>query len=94
MARSGQSIEREAGSPITTRQQQWYDAIVAHWRKEYRSPSIRELCAAMGTTSPNSATGHIKALIKHGYLVPGSEAQTARGLLPVVIRDHIDTLNI
>ena len=94
MAESGQPIEREAGSPITVRQKQWYDAIVDFWRREYRSPLIRELCEAMGSKSTNSATGHIKALLKHGYLVRGSGTHTARGLLPVVIRDHIDELKV
>ncbi|HNC23993.1 MAG TPA: hypothetical protein PLU52_07285 [Opitutaceae bacterium] len=40
-----------------------------------RAPGRREICAALGFASTNTASGHMDALVKKGYVDPGPEAR-------------------
>lgn len=54
--------------PLTVRQRLVFDAIVAHVAANGCPPSIRELCEAIGVSSPNGVIGHLKSLEKYGYI--------------------------
>jgi repressor LexA len=52
--------------PLTDRQQELLDLVVAH-SKMY-GPTVRELCAAANIVSPNGVVCHLKALERKGYI--------------------------
>jgi len=54
-------------------------AVEEIWRTHGRSPTIREIGAAVGIRTPSHVAYHVRALVAHGLLrrLPGS-----RGLLP------------
>jgi len=55
--------------PITPRQQQILDFIVARMRDNLPCPTIREIGAHFGIKSPNGVIAHVRSLEKKGYLV-------------------------
>jgi SOS-response transcriptional repressor LexA len=80
-----------ASKPITPKQQHVLDLITDYWIREHRSPSIREISDMLGLKGPNAAAGHCRALTRKGALVK-REGTSARGLLPIAIRDHLSQL--
>jgi repressor LexA len=72
--------------PLTRRQQEMFDWIVAQITREGRAPTVREIGKQCGITSPNGVLCHVKALEKKGYLVRDwgkarSLVLTGKGLL-------------
>jgi SOS-response transcriptional repressor LexA len=58
----------KAGDELTARQQQMYDFIRGYIRDHGFSPSVREIGAALGITSPNGVLSQVRALEKKGRL--------------------------
>jgi repressor LexA len=60
---------------ITTRQKQIVDFIERCQRQEGFSPSLRDMCAALGLASPGSLLRHLQILESEGYLTrfPGKK---------------------
>ncbi len=60
---------------ITTRQRQLLDFIRRFQRQEGLSPSVRDMCAALGLTSPGSLLRHLQILESAGLLtrLPGKK---------------------
>jgi repressor LexA len=52
--------------PLTDRQQELLDLVVAH--SKLYGPTVRELCAAANIGSPNGVVCHLKALERKGYI--------------------------
>jgi repressor LexA len=78
------ATERE---PLTARQLEVYRAILAHFAETGGAPSLRELCEAMGISSPNGIMCHFTALTKKGWIEydrtpqDSSDSCRARGLV-------------
>jgi len=66
------------GENLTVRQQQVLDFIRASQQHHGFPPSIREIAAHFGFSSPNAALDHLKALRAKGVL--SSDTRRARGL--------------
>lgn len=62
---------------ITNRQGQILTFITEHVRRKGFAPSIREICKAIGFSSPRSAQKHLETLEAAGYL---SRESKARGI--------------
>lgn len=54
--------------PLTRRQRRVLRAVLDHTLRHAVPPTLREVCAAFGWASTNSAMCHVKALIRKGYL--------------------------
>jgi repressor LexA len=54
--------------PLTDRQRQMLDLVVATVCRTGRPPTIRELMAESGVASPNGVSCHLKALERKGHL--------------------------
>lgn len=52
----------------TSRQKQIYNTMSAYIRKHGYPPTIREIGDAVGISSPNGITCHLKALEKKGWI--------------------------
>lgn len=66
------------GDPLTPRQQEVYEFCLAYFRAHGWPPTYREICGALGWGSVNAAAGHLRALVRKGYVetMPG----IARGM--------------
>lgn len=53
---------------ITKRQQQIYDFIRSYQRDKGYPPSVREMAAAVGLSSPSTVHAHLNALEEHGLI--------------------------
>lgn len=53
---------------ITKRQQQIYDFIRAYQQEKGYPPSVREMAAAVGLSSPSTVHAHLSALEDHGLI--------------------------
>lgn len=53
---------------ITKRQQQIYDFIRAYQQEKGYPPSVREMAAAVGLSSPSTVHAHLSALEAHGLI--------------------------
>jgi len=53
---------------LSAKQQQIYDFIVEFTAERGYPPAIREICAAVGLSSPSSVHAHIKTLQELGYI--------------------------
>ena len=65
---------------LTPRQQQVLSTITRLTQQQGSPPTVRELCKAMGTSSPNGMQYHIRALRKAGKLEPQKQAKKHRGI--------------
>jgi SOS-response transcriptional repressor LexA len=61
-------LATKVGDPPTPRQAEMLDFIRGHIRDHGFSPSVREIGAALGITSPNGVLSQIRALEKKGRL--------------------------
>lgn len=69
---------------LTEKQQQFYDSLVAFFRKHLRLPSHREAAELNGFKSPNSSVQYHQALVDKGYLrKDGPDHYTFRSPLDV-----------
>jgi repressor LexA len=68
--------------PLTPKQREVFDWIVAFYERERIPPTIRELQAAFGILSPNGVVCHITPLMKKGWLI--RKPNTARAILPTL----------
>jgi len=68
--------------PVTARQREIYDWIVARYAETRCGIGLRELAAAMGCTSPSAMYSGLRTLERRGYITrtPGR----ANSILPVV----------
>lgn len=67
---------------LTEKQQQFYDSLVAFFRKHLRLPSHREAAEINGFKSANSSVQYHQALVEKGYLrKDGPEHYTFRSAL-------------
>jgi repressor LexA len=55
--------------PLSPRQRVVLDFITDCITLRGYPPTLREICAHLGTTSTNGASDHIRALVRKGYLV-------------------------
>lgn len=70
--------------PLTPKQQQFYDSLVAFFRKHLRLPSHREAAQINGFKSANSSVQYHQALVGKGYLKKdGPENYTFRSPVDV-----------
>ena len=53
---------------MTPRQQEIFDYFVEFTGEYGVPPTVRDVCAAFGWTSPNAAVGHLQALASKGWL--------------------------
>ncbi len=53
---------------ITQRQAQIFEFIVDQIATNYTPPTLREMMAHFGITSPNGISCHLRALVAKGYL--------------------------
>lgn len=53
---------------LSKKQKEVLEFIVSFWKKEGRSPTVREVSQALGLSSSGSGYFHMKALVKKGYL--------------------------
>ena len=53
---------------ITKRQQQIYDFIRSYQTEKGYPPSVREMAAAVGLSSPSTVHAHLSALEAHGLI--------------------------
>lgn len=68
--------------PLTEKQQQFYDSLVAFFRKHLRLPSHREAAEINGFKSANSSVQYHQALVEKGYLKKdGPEHYTFRSAM-------------
>ena len=58
--------QQTAKERLTARQQEVLDFIKANMA--VFSPTVRQIAAAIGAKSPHSATGHLDALEKKGFI--------------------------
>jgi repressor LexA len=67
--------------PVTARQREIYDWIVARYAETRCGIGMRELSAAMGCTSPSAMYSGLRTLEKRGYITrtPGR----ANSILPI-----------
>lgn len=54
-------------TPLTARQQDVY-AFIRSQLASGISPTVREIVAAIGASSPNAVAGHLRALQRHGLI--------------------------
>ena len=68
--------------PVTKRQREIYDWIVARYAETRCGIGLRELATALGCTSPSAMYGGLRTLEKRGYITrtPGR----ANSILPIV----------
>lgn len=66
---------------LTDKQQKVLDCIRRFVREKGYSPSVRELCAAVGLSSPSTVHAHLNALEKGGYITR-AQGKT-RAIVPV-----------
>ena len=74
---------------LTSRQRDILDYIIGCFVAWGHAPTIREIAAHFGISSPNGVTSHLKALERKGCLAPGRHALP---IVPTVIRDHLAKL--
>ncbi|MDL2288724.1 transcriptional repressor LexA [Oscillospiraceae bacterium OttesenSCG-928-F05] len=63
--------------PLTRKQKQVYDFIVSHTSENGYPPAIREICVAVGLSSPSSVHAHLKSLQELGYIQRGDRKTRA-----------------
>lgn len=67
--------------PITARQREVYDAIVAYVEERGYAPTVRELCKMFDVASPNGIECHLKPLERRGWIT--RNAKQARTIRPI-----------
>lgn len=72
-------------TPLTARQRQVFDAIVEHVREHGYPPSVRDMCAAVGVSSPNALACHLAALERLGYIERPAGGQSRA--IKIIVRD-------
>ncbi|MFN8511631.1 MAG: transcriptional repressor LexA [Chloroflexia bacterium] len=55
-------------APLSTRQRDVLNAILRHQRHHDYAPTVRELCEAVGVSSPNTIAVHLDALERKRYI--------------------------
>lgn len=60
------------GSELTKRQQQVYDYIEQYIEAKGFGPTVREICEAVGLSSPSTVHVHLKTLEEKGFIVRDS----------------------
>lgn len=60
---------------LTRRQQQIYDFLVEHYDTYSNTPTLEEVCQALGMTSRGSMHKHIQALVEAGLVEPAHRKQ-------------------
>ena len=61
---------------LTAKQSRIYHAILAHYAKHAKSPTMRDLCVKFRIGSPNGIMCHLAALIKKGWLTRGPKGSS------------------
>ena len=67
---------------ITDRQEELLKFIADFKRQRLSSPSLEEMCKALGVTSRGSLLKHVRALAEQGYLAPASGKKRDWNLTP------------
>jgi SOS-response transcriptional repressor LexA len=80
--------------PITDRQKQVFDVIVAYINEHGYSPSIRDIGNGLGISSTNGVMSHLEVLRKKGWIAyPVTGSNLARAITVVSQREEIDLWN-
>lgn len=65
-------------TPLTERQQEILDSIISLTQKNGRSPTIREIGAAVGIKSPNGVMANLTPLMAKGHIT--RDLHSSRGI--------------
>lgn len=76
-----------ARAPLTNRQQQVLDFIVAHTAETGYAPTVREIAKHLGIKSTNGVVDHLKAIERKGWI-------TRNPMLPRTIRVASSTVRL
>ena len=63
--------------PLTSRQKEILDYLMSFTRELGYPPTVREICKATGLKSPRSASQHLQALERKGYIQRGKDKSRA-----------------
>lgn len=63
--------------PLTSRQREIYDYLISFTQELGYPPTVREICKATGLKSPRSASQHLQALERKGYIERGRDKSRA-----------------
>ena len=77
-------IDCENKQPLTMQQYKVLRVIVQHWMHTMTSPTLREICTAMGISSPNGVHCHLISLERKGWIKVG-KALTRGIILPELV---------
>lgn len=82
-----------AREPLTERQLEIWEHIIVHYHNAGHPPTVREIGAAAGISSPNGVAGVLKVLAKKGWIqlppASGHNGAKSRGIVVPEIRDAI-----
>ena len=73
--------------PLTSRQREILDFMMAFTRDSGYPPTVREICAATGLKSPRSVSQHLEALERKGHIRRGREKSRAIQFLGITLED-------
>lgn len=76
---------RPISTPPTGRQAAVLGFIREVLLAQGRPPTLREICAHLGISSPNGVMCHIRSLVRRGLLRAAGERRSNRRYLPVAI---------
>lgn len=76
--------------PLSDRQTLVYEAIRRSIRERGLPPTLRELCAELGTSSTNGMSDHLQALERKGWIERGSGHSRAIKLIDRGVVDVSD----
>lgn len=63
--------------PLTSRQKEIFDYLISFTQELGYPPTVREICKATGLKSPRSASQHLQALERKGYIERGRDKSRA-----------------
>lgn len=85
--------ERER-QPLTPRQEQVYEMIVAFIVEHHQQPTLEEIAAGFGSKFRNAAYAHIRPLVRKGWLEKyernGQVAYRLAGVRIEIVREYAD----
>jgi SOS-response transcriptional repressor LexA len=88
------NLTSKPGDPLTARQLEILGVIRAHVRDRGFPPSIREIGAITGITSPNGVVCHLRLLAKKGYIHRDAVRSRAIALLREPEDDRLRLLHL
>lgn len=73
-------MKEETRMPLTETQGRVL-SVIQSWAREHGwPPTLREICAEIGVSSPETARQHVDALVRKGYVERGRGARALRAV--------------